>query len=63
MNKLNTKAITEIITENEIELCERCNKNSADEKHSCPYQDEIHNCNELFCNCCESCYDECIKSI
>lgn len=46
-----------------VVLCQKCNINSAEEPHTCPYKKDIHNDQETLCNCCESCQDECADDI
>lgn len=40
----------------------RC-KNIANEDHTCPYSEEIHNDHYSLCNCCDDCTRECAHDI
>lgn len=43
-------------------LCPMCNKNKLEEKHPCPFAQEIYGSDEL-CSCCNSCAMECCQDI
>lgn len=45
----------------EIEICSACNINPS-EPDSCPYSYEIDG-EDIICDCCESCREECGESI
>jgi len=47
----------------EIQKCSRCNNSAANNKHICPYAEEINNDSETLCNCCDSCTHECCMDI
>lgn len=38
-------------------------KNSPENPHSCPYQEDINNDHEFECTCCEDCEAECLADI
>lgn len=45
-------------------LCPVCQKNPAEELHSCPYEADIHNNpDEFFCTCCAACTQNCADEI
>jgi len=45
-------------------LCPKCHKNSAEEPHSCPYQEDINNVeDDKYCTCCPECQSECRMGI
>ena len=35
--------------------CKRCGSNDGMKKHPCPYESEIRNNSENYCNCCDDC--------
>ena len=40
--------------------CERCHSDEGtEEKHPCPYSEEINDNHEPCCNCCADCQHEC----
>jgi len=43
--------------------CDRCYKEESDERHTCPYNEEIYEDHETECNCCEACTHECAMDI
>lgn len=45
-----------------LQLCSRCHKNKAGESAECPYQKEI-NGEVVYCDCCQSCTQDCVDSI
>jgi len=47
----------------ENDLCDNCQKNKAEELHTCPYAKEIHDNYELKCNCCPECRQGCLWDI
>ena len=48
----------------ELEICEQSDCiNPADPSHVCPYKAEINEDEETLCNCCPSCYHECLMDI
>lgn len=47
----------------EQEKCSQCEKNNAEDIQYCPYDDELNPDLGTFCNCCESCRNECLFSI
>lgn len=44
-------------------LCNKCEKNEAEEFHTCPYAEEINNDSEFTCDCCEGCQQQCADDI
>jgi len=42
--------------------CSRCDKNDAQDSHTCPYQREIND-NDDECDCCSECEHECCMDI
>ena len=44
-------------------LCEQCNKNKAEELHTCPFAVEIYGDREQQCNCCDICENQCCQDI
>jgi hypothetical protein len=48
----------------QVELCEKCGINEAQEPHPCPYQHEINDVeDDEYCTCCEECEDDCRADI
>lgn len=44
--------------------CECCGKNAAsDEKHTCPYAEDVNGDHETMCNCCDNCSAQCAADI
>lgn len=43
--------------------CKRCGTKVSRERHTCPYQSDMHNDKESLCNCCSNCYDNCAGDI
>lgn len=43
--------------------CARCNKNPAEDDHSCPFKHEIYDDDESQCNCCGDCAGDCAMDI
>jgi len=43
-------------------LCSSCRDNIAEEKHTCPYSEEIHS-DYTLCNCCDRCSQNCTDDI
>mgnify|MGYP000744665381 CR=1 FL=1 len=43
--------------------CSRCDKNPAEEEHTCPYREEIGGDYETTCDCCDDCRHECLWDI
>ncbi len=52
-----------MLSDNEEEKCQNCSTEPAEELHSCPYSEEIHDDYDLKCNCCDSCQRECLNAI
>lgn len=50
-------------TENDVELCKRCQRNPASEPHTCPYGEEIGGDYESECTCCPECTKQCAYDI
>jgi hypothetical protein len=46
-----------------IARCTHCGASVEDELHPCPYQAEVCDNSEPYCNCCEQCVDECKDDI
>ncbi len=44
-------------------LCQRCDTNPALPQHPCPYNEDINNCSDNVCNCCDKCAYECAMDI
>ncbi len=44
-------------------LCERCKALPAQEPHTCPYAEDIHNDSKTLCTCCTNCEHECAMDI
>ncbi len=43
--------------------CDSCEKNLAEDDHTCPYAEDIGDDSETLCNCCEECEGECARDI
>ena len=51
-------------TEDEVVTkCGHCDKNDAEEPHTCPYQEDINGDYTTLCNCCVSCQNDCASDI
>jgi hypothetical protein len=48
--------------QNDESKCKGCGKNPAQEEHTCPFAEEIHN-DTRTCNCCDKCAYECAMEI
>lgn len=49
---------------NKMDKCQSCSKNNGTGKlHDCPYQCDINNNHTPWCNCCDECYEKCIRDI
>ena len=44
-------------------LCPKCHKNAANEKHTCPYSEDINDDHESLCSCCDECRQDCLEEI
>jgi hypothetical protein len=44
-------------------LCSKCNTNKAESLHTCPYESDIHNDNESWCDCCDFCWQNCADNV
>jgi hypothetical protein len=44
-------------------LCPSCGKNPAEEPHTCPYREDVHEDSEYQCTCCPYCTAECVMDI
>lgn len=48
---------------NETPKCSHCDKDDAQEPHTCPFSEEIYDNHETLCDCCEECTYQCIMDI
>lgn len=48
-------------------LCSRCNRDEAQEEHTCPYEEEMSYNTEYedlsLCDCCDDCQSNCAGDI
>lgn len=49
--------------ESAFKKCPSCEKNNANELHTCPFKEEINNDSETLCECCDDCTHECAMDI
>lgn len=43
--------------------CPKCQKNEAQDDHTCPFAGDIHDDHETLCNCCDQCTQDCADDI
>lgn len=43
--------------------CQKCGENDGLELHACPYEEEICENYDEYCNCCDACISECLDEI
>lgn len=43
--------------------CQQCNINEGKELHTCPFESEINDNEEIKCNCCDDCTTDCAMEI
>jgi hypothetical protein len=43
--------------------CGKCDKNSAQNEHTCPYQSDVNDDDEYTCDCCDECCQDCADDI
>lgn len=42
------------------DMCSRCGKDEAEQKHTCPYRVELYGDSSYLCDCCGDCEDQCL---
>lgn len=65
-----SKSMQKRLAISQCETCVRLQKiwgdrhiHAAEEPHTCPYREDIHNDSETLCNCCEDCTQSCAEDI
>jgi hypothetical protein len=48
---------------NNSKLCEACQVDKKEKKHTCPKREELDGDFKTKCNCCESCENECAQDV
>lgn len=41
----------------------KCGRPGTTEFHPCPYQQDVHNNGNPYCNCCDDCQGDCVMEI
>lgn len=52
-----------VATDMQTKKCPRCDKNTAEPPHVCPFAEDVHNDSETLCDCCDDCTNECAWDI
>lgn len=45
----------------EKKYCDKCGENASNDKHTCPYKEDVFRNDESLCNCCDECTYECFE--